>query len=369
VASDFLKNLNRELDRLSVPGADRGKERPARRRKQSSIPGEPNSPERMQYVASQIEDPNLRGQLVSELAWESVGTHLRNALHLIHADEAREDFYDYDQPNYRQETLEAFASAARMLGRVPDPQLFAAFQSELGEDSPLQELLAPVVQNEVEFGAFENYEVARAHQQSRMDERERLLSEEYREIERTTGRAGLEGADQLAHMLAAENLLYDPQADELQLRGQLRSTAETAAATDWGLKQAAFLTEFDREAARRYGPGSSWNDQEREKWESELRMGTVETVERAFGDPADQANRAVDRIIDADQRRATGKSALERGLDAEFERMAQHDSRAPHKRAMATENVKEYEATHTARGEPTTVRDGYDREVGGRYDS
>ena len=84
---DFLSNLGRELDRQSVHGSDRGKERPAKQqpKPQRLLRGEPGSPERMAHVieiGNQI-DPSL----ISELRWEGVGVALQNALHAIRRDE------------------------------------------------------------------------------------------------------------------------------------------------------------------------------------------------------------------------------------------------------------------------------------------
>lgn len=62
----------------------------------------------------------------------------------------------------------------------------------------------------------------------------------------------------------------------------------------------------------------------------ELRAGTVEVVQRAFGNPEDAADRAISGMIEDDTRRKTGKGALERALDAEFEEMyVAHPSRLP----------------------------------------
>jgi hypothetical protein len=147
------------------------------------------------------------------------------------------------------------------------------------------------------------------------------------------------------------------------VRADLRVTAEQAKAHERGLSQAAFLTDFDREAARRYGPGSSWSDDEREKWETELRMGTLETMNRAFGSPEDHADRAIDGMIQDDTRRKTGKGTFERALDAELD---EHNSHArqnsPHLKAMAEANAREWRETHDESGHPTTEYDALGRE-------
>lgn len=146
-------------------------------------------------------------------------------------------------------------------------------------------------------------------------------------------------------------MLYHPASDEDLVRAELRVTAEQVKANQHGLKIGAFLSEFNKEVARNYGPGSSWSDEEREKWEQELRQATVETVERAFGNPADAANRAIDGMIEDDRKAATGKGAFERALDAELDK---HDSHArqnmPHARAMAESAARDWKKPMTSPG-------------------
>ena len=71
----FLKSLNAELDDLSQSGSDRGKDRPEPKpAPRKLLRGEPGSVERMQQVAAMVDDPSL----VSEMAYETIGTHLQN---------------------------------------------------------------------------------------------------------------------------------------------------------------------------------------------------------------------------------------------------------------------------------------------------
>lgn len=186
----FLNSLSAELDKLSRPASDRARDpdEPAQPKAQRFLKGKPGSPERMAQAAAMTgNDP----MLLSEMAHESIGTHLQNALHQIRADEARGDFYDYGEPNYRPQTVDAFTSAARMIAQLGDPQLYAAFAHELGEDSPLQEYLAPAVEFSETRGRIESYDLARAAEEKRMSEREQALNREYRDIERRTGPVGV----------------------------------------------------------------------------------------------------------------------------------------------------------------------------------
>jgi hypothetical protein len=366
LGGDFLKNLNVELEKLSRNAYDvaRDPDPPAQPAPKKFLKGKPGSVERMQQAAQMVGDPAL----ISELAWETIGTHLQNALHQIRHDEAADDFYEYDEPAYRPETVEAFTSAARMLAQVGDPQLYAAFEYELGEDSPLQEYLEPAVEFAETQGRIESYELSRIAEEKRLSEREQALNREYLDIERRTGPAGVAAADQLAQTLHADGLLYHPGADEDLVRAELRATAEQEKANRRGLSVGKFLSEFNEAAVRYGGPGSSWSDEEREKWEGELRQATVETVQRAFGDPADAADRAIGGMIEDDQRLKTGKGAFQRDLEAEIDRQYSH-SRAgsPHLNAMNEAAVRDWEETHDNDGWPRVVQDGMGRESGGRY--
>ena len=87
----------------------------------------------------------------------------------------------------------------------------------------------------------------------------------------------------------------------------------------------------------------------------ELRTGKVEVAQRAVGNPEDAADRAISGMIEEDTRRKTGKGALERALDAEFEEMYSHTRQgSPHLNALREETVREWEATHDESGHPTT---------------
>jgi hypothetical protein len=86
-------------------------------------------------------------------------------------------------------------------------------------------------------------------------------------------------------------------------------------------------------------------------------------MERAFGDPTDAANRAIDGMIVDDVRHQTGKSPFEHGLDAELAEINLHTRQgSPHLNALREETVKEYERTHDESGYPTTETDGLGRE-------
>jgi hypothetical protein len=197
-----------------------------------------------------------------------------------------------------------------------------------------------------------------------MNERYKLLESEYDAIERRTGPDGLLAADYLVRSLD------DPYAptDDDHLRAHLRSAAEQVAATNRGLRVMGFLQELDDEIIRKYGPAG--NDEDREKWESEVRAATIETVNRKFGTPEEAADRAINSMI-ADDRRAAndGKSDFQLAVEAE---MAEHDSHArqnlPHLQRMADQSVEQWNATHDEVGRETTQTDALGRETERRGD-
>jgi hypothetical protein len=95
-------------------------------------------------------------------------------------------------------------------------------------------------------------------------------------------------------------------------------------------------------------PGSSWNDQERARWQVHQAEASREILERSHGSEEERNHRAISGLMADDRRRITGNGDLERSLDAEFEKLDMHNQNAPHKKAMAKELVEEFEQTHTA---------------------
>jgi hypothetical protein len=344
----FEQELNKEIGKAFLH-TNEGREIERRYEKQGGrqtepefrLRGKPGSQERYEQMMEHVQDPTL----VSEMAYESIGTYLRNALHTIRAYE-NSDYYDGD--NYPQEVIDQFTGAARMLGAVGDPQLYAAFQGELG-DSPFLDYLSPAVEYARQEGVLESYDLERAQAQKQLDKRHEVLQNEYSDISKRTGPHGLEAAHQFLTGLG--DTLYDPNMPEDQMRAAARATAEAAAATHRGIDQMEFLSAFDAEVARSHGPGSSWSDEQREKWEGELRAGTVETVERKFGDPSDHDARAIEGLLLDDHKRATGKGIFQHQVEHALD---EHDSHArqnmPHANAMADALVEDFERTHDTAG-------------------
>src|SRR5262245_38847873 len=102
--ADFEKAINAEMRRMQYH-SEGGRERLGKPKPQAEKPlklrGEPGSAERWQQVAEMTDDPTL----ISEMAYESIGVHLQNALHAIHAYE-NSDYFDGE--NYPQEVIDQF---------------------------------------------------------------------------------------------------------------------------------------------------------------------------------------------------------------------------------------------------------------------
>jgi hypothetical protein len=178
-----------------------------------------------------------------------------------------------------------------------------------------------------------------------------------------TGPAGLKAAHDF--LTNTGETVYNPYLDDDTIRAAARATAEAARATEAGLNTMKFLADFDKEIARNHGPGSSWNDEERARWETELKVGTIETVEKAFGNPEIHDERALLGMALDDRKAEKGKGLFEEMLDNELEK---HSTEPPHRQAFRDEAVKEFEETHDEDGYLRTTQDALGREHGGRYD-
>jgi hypothetical protein len=347
--AEFEAAIQRELDEMAYhqTGGREPTNPPPKPRAEPTFKsrGAPDSPERWQQAIELVGgDP----QIVAGAVYDRVTGELNAAIRAVH--QAEETGYD-------QRTLDQFAAAVRHLAATGDPDLYAAFEEAI-EYTEAAEHLPGAVQFAQYQQASADVDAAVAMEQDRLNQRHQLLESEYEAIHKRTGPDGLAAADYLTRELG--DLAYG--ADEDQLRATLRSTAEQVAATERGLRQGAFLKAFDDEAARKWGPAG--NDAEREKWETELRNGSVEIVERAFGDPEDAADRAVDSMIRDDRRAANkGKSDLEVALDAELAEQYTHSRQgSPHLRRLADIAVEEFEQTHDELGRRTTRTDALGRE-------
>jgi hypothetical protein len=360
---DFRRQFDRELKRLQYH--DQGGREQPQEEKPPKLIGKPGSAERIAWIASQA-DPAIVEELGWDQAranWTAVGTFLQNTLNQISAVENSE----YFDGRYPEEVSEQFASAIRVLASTNDPTLTQAFQTELEDSgSDLIEYFAPALDIAQQHEDLNTYEAMRGYEQARLDERGKMLETEYQQIQKRTGPGGLQAADALARGLG--DTLYSPNLGEDELRASMRSTAEQAHATQRGLGQMAFFKAFDDEVAKKYGPGAV-NDETRERWESDLRATTLETVDRAFGNPQDAADRAIGSMIVDDRKAATGKGLFQEQVENAMDELDSHSKQnLPHAQAFADEAVEDWEATHDSDGFERTTQDGQGREHGGRFD-
>jgi hypothetical protein len=345
IKADFEKAVQRELDAMGKSGREPTTPEPKPRAEPTfKNRGQPDSPERW---AQAIELVGGDPQIVAGAVYDRVTGELNAAIRAV---------YQAEETGYDQRTLDQFAAAVRHLAATGDPDLYAAFEDAIA-GTEVEEHLESAVRFAEYQRASADVDAAVAMEQDRLDQRHKLLESEYEAIQKRTGPDGLAAADHLTRSLG--DLAYG--GDEDQLRASLRSTAEQVAATERGLRQGAFLKEFDDEVVRKWGPAGS--DSERERWETELRNGSVEIVERAFGDPEDAADRVVNSMIRDDRRATTGKSDFEAALDAELAEMYTHSRQgSPHLRRLADIAVEEFEQTHDESGRRTTRTDALGRE-------
>jgi len=145
-------------------------------------------------------------------------------------------------------------------------------------------------------------------EQERVAARQKLLADEYE-------MAGpyVETVDRLAHDHA--DALYELEDHEVQTL--LRSGGILAQSEQEALETFAINAQLDDELKRVAGPGSTWNDAERDKWERELEAGSLESYDRRRLTP--------DQAIQVAADSTEPKPSLEDLLDAELGAMATHN--------------------------------------------
>jgi hypothetical protein len=185
--------------------------------------------------------------LALEAAYSQIGVQLANAARAVQiADERGE---------YDQTTLDQLAAACRTLATVgvAQPHLYDAFRDSIA-GTEAEEYLNPAVRQAMADQANADLDIAVAREQDRLDQRQKLLEREYRQIERHTGADGVQAADELARSIG--DLTYHEALSDDHVRAALRSTAEQASANQRGLRKMPFLQAFDDEVMRKYGPGA-----------------------------------------------------------------------------------------------------------------
>jgi hypothetical protein len=312
------------------------------------LEGAPDSPERWAQAARLVNDPEiLQGAL-----YDRVTGHLRDTVRAIQRAEERGE--------YDQQTLDKFASAARHLAAIGDPYLYAAFEEQL-DGTEVQEHLADAVGFAQFQQANADMDAAAAQEQARLDQREQLLAREYEIAAARHGETAVQAVDGMVRQ--AEDAFYSPNISDDEVRALARTTAEQVHANEKASRNFSLDAAITEEMMRIAPPGSSWNDEERHRWEQGMRQTVLENYQNKLGDPDRSAERAIASMLRDDRKAETGKGDFERALDAEFAEMYSHSRQgSEHLRKLADENVREWEATHDETGQPTTFRDGLGRE-------
>ena len=329
--ADYVKALNREFDQLSThnygehgerPGTERGT-----RKRDFALKGKPGSPERLKQIEGYLEAPNKN--LLNTVARSLEGEKVYRAVQLVQSDP----------------TPQSIQEAAQLVTGYEDVQVARAAINALQPTGYVDDFVRELV------GAAEQVEAAKASQdeeaeRKRLATRQQLLAHEY---QRVRGRPEEEQAvDDLAQHLG--DALYSPELADDEARVLLRSQSEMAKrqrdAANTFLTHAALDEEFRRIGA----PGSRWSDEEREKWEAELRQGSLEAFDRINPSPEEGARAAFESVVH--DRAFKGASPMKVALDREFEAMALHDSDSPHRNEMRRADAEEFERTHDTDGRP-----------------
>ncbi len=202
-------------------------------------------------------------RLPAALQFELAGNSLDHASvtqNTLHTIRAYEDSRNFDG-TYPQEIQDAFASSARMLASTGARSCTPPSSTSWSRAAPTWPSTCPRPSNTRRpRAASRATRLQPAQGQAHLDARHELLKREYEDISRRTGPVGLEAAHEF--ITGAQDSVYDPNVDTDSIRGAARVTAEAAAAAERGMNVMGFLSEFDKEAARIAGPGSSWSDEE-----------------------------------------------------------------------------------------------------------
>ena len=328
--AQFERAFQRELDALSVHGHGPNGERPGEQRKKAKpgfrFAGPPGSPERM----AQIE--------------RIIGPQNKNLMHTVARNQAGQEIMRAVKAIQSAPTPEAIQEAAQLIAAYDDVQVARAAIQAINPTGFGDEFVREL------RDAAESVEEARGMseveaEEKRLADRQRLLHEEYRRVQ---GRPDEEQAvDHLAQHLG--DALYSPEMEDDQARVLLRSQSEMAKRQRKAANSFLTVAAMEDEFRKRYGPGGV-SDEEREKWERELREGTLEVYDRANPTPEQGARAAFESVVH--DKAFKGTSPMRVALDAEFERMAIHDSDSEHKNAMREADAKEWERTHGSDGRP-----------------
>ena len=324
---DFLDSVEREMAAMEIhsnrPGA-----RPGQPNEQATpgfrLRGEPMSKERWKQVAHLVGPQNQH--LLNEIGRREKGNEVFRAVKAVQEDPSRDNL----------------AYAARLVAELEDVNVARAAISAIQPTGAVDHFVSALVDasDVVEQRKAEHDEAA---ERRRLAERQELLAREYERVQRHPEQA--EAVDAMAQGLG--DLMYHPEMADDEARVLLRSQAEAAKGQRKALDDFAFLSSLESEFAR-YGPAGV--DEHRIEYERGMKEAALEVFDRHNPTAEQAAAAAVDSV--AHERAFGDKPAIEVFLEREFENMALHDSRAPHKVAMRDENVRDFHDHYDEVGRP-----------------
>jgi hypothetical protein len=137
---------------------------------------------------------------------------------------------------------------------------------------------------------------AEGDEEARLKRREQLLEEEYAHAEKLGGEVAVQQVDDEMQALGAETL-YDSEFEDDAIRLASRVTAQSALASENAVDTFAVHAWLDEAIKRGPGrPGSSWNDEERAKWERDLEQTAVDAFDQELGTHEQAITRAADSM-------------------------------------------------------------------------
>lgn len=281
---EFLNDVQRELDARAIHDSEASWERS--QPKPQRLRGKPNSPERIREVA------RIAG--VDEQHFLNTVSRDRAGQRLVRVVKKLSQGYDREALDEAAELTISLGdeNVARAAMNAMHPEMAKAYYERMVE---------------VADGRDQSAE------EERIADRQRLLAAEYERAERL-GPGVVEQVDKLArtHVDAVYDDLRD---DEVQVL--LRAQAEQARSERYALNQLGIKTAITEEIIGGPGaPGSHWNDEDRQRWEDELRVSSLEEYEN--------------HVVSADEAIQKAAASLDRppslseAMEAEFDSMALH---------------------------------------------
>lgn len=274
----FKDALNRELRALEGSPADKAREQPKAQRK-PTVKGKAGSRERIASVAKVAQDMGVDRALVNAMGRDVAANRLLRVVR------------ELQRQGFSVERVQEAVALTVELDRADVAQLIWETLPEDGTDDAYEEMLTDAIIARNEKAERD----AVAAERKRLDTREAAYQAEYALAESVSEDA-LDAVDSVAQTMADE--LYDERVDPNAARAVMRAAGVQAESQRSALAQLNTQQAIIEEIKRGPGaPGSSWTDEQREKWESEIDAGAVESASRHLLMPDEAAEFAVETVM------------------------------------------------------------------------